>query len=140
LGTTRMTGRGAPSPWLTASRHGAKHGNFMVQQGAQTRLSVDSVVAGMFLHPQESARLLAAQHLWRYKIIMSIDSTRKSTKGRPSVDSEAVNVRMERPQLTRLDDWRRRQVDMPSRPEAIRRLIDLGLAAKRPEPEGGSPI
>jgi hypothetical protein len=112
----------------------------MVQQGAQTRLSVDSVVAGMFLHPQESARLLAAQHLWRYKIIMSIDSARKSTKGRPSVDSEAVNVRMERPQLTRLDDWRRRQVDMPSRPEAIRRLIDLGLAAKRPEPEGGSPI
>jgi metal-responsive CopG/Arc/MetJ family transcriptional regulator len=29
---------------------------------------------------------------------------------------------------------------MPSRAEAIRRLIELGLAAKRPEPEGGSPI
>jgi hypothetical protein len=75
--------------------------------------------------------LLAARHLWRYKIIMSIDSAKKSAKGRPSVDSEAVNVRMERPQLLRLDDWRRVQADMPTRPEAIRRLIELGLEAAK---------
>ena len=28
-----------------------------------------------------------------------------------------------------LDDWRRLQLDLPSRPEAIRRLIELGLKA-----------
>jgi hypothetical protein len=54
-------------------------------------------------------------------------SAKKSAKGRPSVDSEAVNVRMERLQLSSLDDWRRNQADLPTRPEAIRRLIDLGL-------------
>jgi hypothetical protein len=42
---------------------------------------------------------------------------------------------MERPQLTRLDDWRRGQVEMPTRPEAIRRLIELGLEAAAREKE-----
>jgi len=26
-----------------------------------------------------------------------------------------------------LDDWRRKQADLPGRPEAIRRLVELGL-------------
>jgi hypothetical protein len=30
-----------------------------------------------------------------------------------------------------LDNWRRKQSDLPSRPEAIRRLIERGLKAKR---------
>jgi hypothetical protein len=47
------------------------------------------------------------------------------------VDSEAVNVRIERDMLGALDDWRRGQSDLPSRPEAIRRLIEVGLAAAR---------
>jgi hypothetical protein len=68
--------------------------------------------------------------LWRYKIIMSTtDSAKKSRKGRPNVDSEAINVRIERAQLGNLDDWRRAQPDLPTRPEAIRRLIELGLEA-----------
>ena len=29
-----------------------------------------------------------------------------------------------------IDDWRRKQEDLPSRAEAIRRLVELGLAAK----------
>jgi hypothetical protein len=29
-----------------------------------------------------------------------------------------------------LDDWRRKQDDLPNRPEAMRRLVDLGLKAK----------
>lgn len=33
------------------------------------------------------------------------------------------------PDLTKqLDDWRRKQNDLPGRPEAIRRLIEIGLA------------
>jgi hypothetical protein len=58
-------------------------------------------------------------------------SAKKPKKGRPGVDSEAVNVRMERPQLILLDDWRRVQADMPTRPEAMRRLIDLALRAAK---------
>jgi hypothetical protein len=29
-----------------------------------------------------------------------------------------------------LDDWRRKQEDLPGRPEAIRRLVELGLKVK----------
>lgn len=50
--------------------------------------------------------------------------------GRPPVDSEAVKVRMERVQLDRLDQWRESQPDNPGRPEAIRRLVDRGLASE----------
>lgn len=28
-------------------------------------------------------------------------------------------------------DWRRNQADLPGRPEAIRRLVELGLKAKK---------
>jgi hypothetical protein len=29
-----------------------------------------------------------------------------------------------------LDDWRRQQEDLPGRPEAIRRLVEIGLKVK----------
>lgn len=45
------------------------------------------------------------------------------------MDTEAVNVRLDRAALTLLDDWRRVQPNLPTRPEAIRRLIELGLEA-----------
>jgi hypothetical protein len=48
--------------------------------------------------------------------------------GRPPVDSEAVNVRFLRDDLDRLDEWRAAQDDEPSRPEAIRRLVEKALA------------
>jgi hypothetical protein len=32
--------------------------------------------------------------------------------------------------LRKIDNWRRRQEDLPSRAEAIRRLVDLGIAAE----------
>ena len=52
----------------------------------------------------------------------------KSKKGRPEVDSEAVNVRMKRDFIVAIDDWRREQPGLPSRPEAIRRLLSEALA------------
>lgn len=33
--------------------------------------------------------------------------------------------------LSRVDDWRRGQDDIPARAEAVRRLIELGLEAAR---------
>jgi AMMECR1 domain-containing protein len=70
--------------------------------------------------------------LWNYKIMKStIYSAKKSTRGRPAVDTEAVNVRLAVASLKEIDDWRRKQDDLPGRPEAIRRLVELGLKAKK---------
>lgn len=38
-----------------------------------------------------------------------------------------INVRMDDDTLKRLDDWRRKQADLPNRPEAIRRLVEQAL-------------
>ena len=76
---------------------------------------------------------LALQRLWRYVASMSRVSDAKKQKklGRPPVDGEAVNVRLERRKLAELDDWRREQPDLPNRPEAMRRLMALGMTVKR---------
>ena len=36
-------------------------------------------------------------------------------------------VRVQPDMAKLLDDWRRKQDDLPGRPEAIRRLVELGL-------------
>jgi hypothetical protein len=57
-------------------------------------------------------------------------SAKKKT-GRPRVDSEAVNVRLERSPLAALDAWIAAQPEpRPSRPEAIRRILALHLETK----------
>jgi hypothetical protein len=61
----------------------------------------------------------------------TINSAKKSKRGRPPVETEAVNVRLPVVSLKEIDDWRRKQDDLPGRPEAIRRLVDLGLKAKK---------
>jgi hypothetical protein len=40
----------------------------------------------------------------------------------------AVQLRLTEPQAASIDDWRRLQPDLPSRSEAIRRLIEKALA------------
>lgn len=42
-----------------------------------------------------------------------------------------INIRVDEEFLKRLDDWRRRQDDLPGRPEAIRRLVEIGLRARK---------
>jgi hypothetical protein len=59
-----------------------------------------------------------------------INNIKNSKRGRPPVDSEAVTVRIAVDALKDLDDWRRKQDDLPGRPEAIRRLVAVGLRAK----------
>lgn len=43
--------------------------------------------------------------------------------GRPRVDTEPITVRMDREMLKAIDDYRRQQEDLPSRPEVVRRVI-----------------
>jgi hypothetical protein len=58
-----------------------------------------------------------------------INSAIKSKKGRgrPSVDTEAVNVRFPVETIAEIDKFRRNQPELPTRPEAIRQLVEKGL-------------
>jgi hypothetical protein len=44
---------------------------------------------------------------------------------------EAQHIRLAKQQLAQINDWRRNESDLPSKAEAIRRLLDLGLAASQ---------
>lgn len=43
--------------------------------------------------------------------------------GRPTKETEAVNVRLEMDMIQQLDNARRSEADLPSRPEMIRRIM-----------------
>lgn len=53
----------------------------------------------------------------------STKNPRKKSRGRPKVDSEQLNLRIQRPVLDALDRFRAEEPDAPSRPEAARRLL-----------------
>jgi hypothetical protein len=61
----------------------------------------------------------------------SIRDIAKKKRGRPKSTGlgTGILVRMH-DQLEALDAWRNRQDDKPSRPEAIRRLVEIGLRSK----------
>jgi hypothetical protein len=61
----------------------------------------------------------------------SIKDIPKTRRGRPSTGGrrEGVMVRLEPAQLQALDGWITKY-DVESRPEAIRRLVELGLKVK----------
>jgi metal-responsive CopG/Arc/MetJ family transcriptional regulator len=44
--------------------------------------------------------------------------------------TERFEMRVPASFLKTIDDWRRKQAELPSRAEAIRRLVELGLKAK----------
>lgn len=58
---------------------------------------------------------------------MSIRGTTKK-RGRPATGKgESINVRLQPDQLAAVDAWAAKQEDGPSRPEAIRRLVEKAL-------------
>jgi hypothetical protein len=59
---------------------------------------------------------------------LSINNIRKKRgRGRPPVGATPIMVRMPPAELGALDNWIGSQTDELSRPEAIRRLVELGL-------------
>ncbi len=54
----------------------------------------------------------------------------KTPKTRAAVTGDLVGVRVQPDMAKQIDDWRRKQPDLPGRPEAIRRLVDMALKAK----------
>ncbi len=58
-------------------------------------------------------------------------SVTKKPVGRPPTGiGTQIGMRWQEPTLAAIDDWRRQQPDLPSRTEAIRRLVELGLQGK----------
>ncbi|MGY4260102.1 hypothetical protein ACVI1L_007170 [Bradyrhizobium sp. USDA 4516] len=56
----------------------------------------------------------------------------KKSRGRPATGvGTQIGARWSPEVLDAIDDWRRQQEDLPGRPEAIRRLVELGLKAKK---------
>jgi metal-responsive CopG/Arc/MetJ family transcriptional regulator len=58
-------------------------------------------------------------------------ATKHARKPRPSAPGEQVVVRLQPDLLSKIDKWRRNQLDLPSRAEAMRRLADQALVAKK---------
>jgi aspartyl-tRNA(Asn)/glutamyl-tRNA(Gln) amidotransferase subunit B len=50
---------------------------------------------------------------------------------RPGQSGEMVSTRLQPDLLAEIDAWRREQPDLPSRPEALRRLAVKGLRSSR---------
>jgi len=52
-------------------------------------------------------------------------------RGRPKTSGTGTlfGVRLHAPQIAQLDAWIAKQDDAPSRPEAIRRLVEMGLTS-----------
>ena len=63
----------------------------------------------------------------------AISDTRKKGRGRPRVDATQIGLRLPPDQLAVLDVWiaKQKEPDL-SRPEAIRRLVEIGLAKSSP--------
>ena len=59
-----------------------------------------------------------------------------ATQPRATETGTLVGVRLQAPDLEALDAWRREQADLPTRPEAMRRLFLAGLSATAEPPEG----
>ena len=59
------------------------------------------------------------------------DSSRP--RGRPSkrTQDRPYQMRVSESFLRMVDDWRRGQIDVPSRAEAIRRMVELAINAKK---------
>jgi len=58
----------------------------------------------------------------------AIKHTRKL---RPPAPGEQVVVRLQPDLMSKIDKWRRNQLDLPSRAEAMRRLVDQALESKK---------
>jgi hypothetical protein len=60
----------------------------------------------------------------------NVTDIRKKRIGRPPVHAVAVLVRIPPAEIEPIDNWMAKQKEPLTRPEAIRRLVELGLKVK----------
>jgi hypothetical protein len=56
--------------------------------------------------------------------------TNGTLKERATTTGTLVGTRFQADLLNAIDSWRKTQTDLPTRPEAVRRLVALGMACK----------
>ena len=61
----------------------------------------------------------------------NISDIGKKRIGRPPVNAVAVLVRIPPAEVEPIDTWMAKQKEPMTRPEAIRRLVEIGLKAKK---------
>jgi hypothetical protein len=84
------------------------------------------------LEPGRKWQLPLGLLFWYSKFMSKAISRTRKSRGRPSTGAESIHLRVLPDQMAALDDWIRRQKEPDlSRPEAIRRLVELGLKAKK---------
>jgi hypothetical protein len=66
----------------------------------------------------------------------SIRGNKKRGRPRTTGVGTQIGMRWQEPELHAIDEWRRSQSDLPSRTQAIRRLVELGLASKGAKAKG----
>jgi hypothetical protein len=60
----------------------------------------------------------------------SISRTEKRRPGRPATNPTSIHLTLEPGPLSEVDRWIEKQKEPTSRPQAIRRLVEIGLKAK----------
>ena len=85
------------------------------------------------LEPGWRLQLPLGLFIWYHLIMKSaIENGTKKSKGRPATGiGLQIGARWSLDTVKEIDDWRRKQDDLPGRPEAIRRLVELGLKVKK---------
>ncbi|WP_051375990.1 hypothetical protein [Bradyrhizobium sp. USDA 3256] len=85
-----------------------------------------------WLEPERKLALPSGLLFW-YHVFMKSASKKvtKKSRGRPATGvGIQVGERWSPEAIAEIDDWRRNQADMPGRPEAIRRLVEIGLKVR----------
>jgi hypothetical protein len=94
---------------------------------------LDSRPSWLGLEPRRKCLLPLGLLLW-YPFFMgkSIKGTTKKRRGRPATTGKGtqIGMRWQEPQLFEIDAWMEKH-EIATRPEAIRRLVELGLKGKK---------
>jgi hypothetical protein len=94
---------------------------------------MDGVRAALVLQPPSRPDCFLVSQVWMKR--QSVITRKKKKRGpAPTGKGELLGVRIHPPQLAALDNWISRQADSPSRPEAIRRILEQTLAGPSARP------
>jgi hypothetical protein len=131
--TVSLTMRALSPPSFSASRSRALDSS-MVTPYPPSSFIATKISQAIFIGVRHACPLPRSLIRW-YHYCMSIRvTTKKHRRGRPVTTGKGLQIgmRWHEPLLGMIDDWAAAQDDEPSRTEAIRRLVERGLAAERP--------
>lgn len=81
---------------------------------------------------------VGASPLSWYRVNVKTLPTLAPQKARPTTTGTLVGTRFQATLLEAVDEWRKKQPDLPTRPEAVRRLVEIGMAGRPPKRRPGA--